>query len=107
MPTLQFPFGGVPWKHKMLSFMTTRHPGTTGPASLSVRRFFAAVARPKQKAVFREGLHRAPRNPRLLFGLWKCLEAQGRSLDAGWVQREFTASWRGGDPASSLHIEDF
>ena len=57
--------------------------------------------------VFREGLRRSPRNPRLLFGLWKCLEAQGRSSDAAWVQREFAASWRGGDPTSSLHIEDF
>jgi hypothetical protein len=63
----------------------------------------AAEAEP----VFREGLRRAPRNPRLLFGLWKCLEAQGRSSDAGWVQREFAASWRGGDPVSSLHLEDF
>jgi hypothetical protein len=63
----------------------------------------AAEAEP----VFREGLHRSPRNPRLLFGLWKCLEAQGRSSDAAWVQREFAASWRGGNPASSLHIEDF
>ena len=58
------------------------------------------------EAVFREGLRRSPRNPRLLFGLWKSLEAQERSSDAGWVQREFAASWRGGDPASSLHIED-
>jgi tetratricopeptide (TPR) repeat protein len=63
----------------------------------------AAEAEP----VFREGLRRSPRNPRLLFGLWKCLEAQGRSSDAGWVQRQFAASWRGGDPASSLHIEEF
>ena len=59
------------------------------------------------ETVFREGLRRSPRNPRLLFGLWKCLEAQGRSSDAAWVQREFAASWRGGDSASSLHIEDF
>ncbi len=59
------------------------------------------------EAVFREGLRRVPRNPRLLFGLWKCLEAQGRSSDAGWVQRELAASWRGGDSASSLRIEDF
>jgi hypothetical protein len=59
------------------------------------------------ETVFRQGLCRSPRNRRLLFGLWKCLEAQGRSSDAGWVQREFAASWRGGDPASSLHIEDF
>jgi tetratricopeptide (TPR) repeat protein len=63
----------------------------------------AAEAEP----VFREGLRRAPRNPHLLFGLWKCLEAEGRSSDARWVQRELAASWRGGDPASSLHIEDF
>jgi tetratricopeptide (TPR) repeat protein len=60
----------------------------------------AAEAEP----VFREGLRRSPRNPRLLFGLWKCLEAQGKSSDAGWVQREFEASWRGGD---DLHIEEF
>jgi tetratricopeptide (TPR) repeat protein len=59
------------------------------------------------ESVFREGLRRAPRNPRLLFGLWKCLEAQGRSPDADWVQREFAVSWRGGEPATSLHIEDF
>lgn len=63
----------------------------------------AAEAEP----VFREGLRRSPRNPRLLFGLWKCLEAQGRSSDAGWVQREFAASWRGGHSARSLHIEEF
>jgi tetratricopeptide (TPR) repeat protein len=68
-----------------------------------LRRGRAAEAEP----IFREGLRRAPRNPRLLFGLWKCLEAQGRFSDAGLVQREFAASWRGGDPASSLHIEDF
>jgi len=35
----------------------------------------AAEAEP----VFREGLRRAPRNPRLLFGLWNCLEDQGKS----------------------------
>jgi tetratricopeptide (TPR) repeat protein len=63
----------------------------------------AAEAEP----VFREGLRRSPRNPRLLFGLWKCLEAEGKSSDAVWVQRELAASWRGGDPAGSLHIEDF
>ena len=52
MPTPQFPFGGVPSKHKMLSFMTTRHPGITGSASLSARCCFAMVARPKQKLFF-------------------------------------------------------
>jgi len=59
------------------------------------------------ETVFREGLRHSPRNPQLLFGLWKCLEAQGKSSDAAWVQREFAASWRGGDPARSLRIEDF
>ena len=59
------------------------------------------------EAVFREGLRRSPRNPHLLFGLWKSVEAQGKSADAGWVEREFAASWRGGDPATSLRLEDF
>lgn len=71
----------------------------------------AALLRKGQPAeaetVFREGLRRSPRNPRLLFGLWKCLEAQEKSAAAGWVQREFAASWRGGDPAASLRLEDF
>jgi Flp pilus assembly protein TadD len=61
----------------------------------------------KAELVFREGLRRSPRNPRLLFGLWKCLEAQGESANAGWVQREFAASWKGGDPGISLSLEDF
>src|SRR5579864_2986818 len=52
MPTPQFPFGGVPWKHKMLSVMTSRQLGITGSASPSVRRFFAAVALPKQNPFF-------------------------------------------------------
>ena len=104
MPTPQFPFGGGRWKRKMLSVMTSRQPGinwirqSLGAALLRSGR--AAEAEP----VFREGLRRSPRNPRLLFGLWKCLEAQGRSSGAGWVQREFAASWRGGD---DLHIEEF
>ncbi len=59
------------------------------------------------ETVFREGLRRAPRNPHLLFGLWKSLEAQGKSADAVWVQRELAASWKGGDPAATLHLEDF
>lgn len=71
--------------------------------SALLRSGHAADAEP----VFREGLRRSPRNPHLLFGLWKCLEAQGRSSDAGWVQREFAASWRGGDPSTSLRLEDF
>src|SRR5580700_2743694 len=52
MPTPQFPFGGVPWKHKMLSVMTSRQPGITGSASLLVRRFFAVVTLPKRNRFF-------------------------------------------------------
>jgi len=68
-----------------------------------LRSGLAAEAEP----VFREGLRRSPRNPRLLFGLWKCLEAQGKSVDASWVHHEFETSWKGGDPATSLRLEDF
>jgi hypothetical protein len=71
----------------------------------------AALLRNGQPAeaelVFREGLRRSPRNPRLLFGLWKCLEAQSKSVDAGWVRREFEAAWKGGDEATALRLQDF
>jgi tetratricopeptide (TPR) repeat protein len=59
------------------------------------------------ETIFRENLRRFPRNPWSLFGLWKCLEAQGKSVDANWVHREFDTSWRGGDPMKSLRLEDF
>jgi hypothetical protein len=52
MTTLQFQYGGALWKHKMLSVMTSRQPGITGFASLSVRRFFAAAALPRQNPFF-------------------------------------------------------
>ena len=47
--------------------------------------------------VFREDLDRNPRNPRSLFGLHQALEAQGRSYDAQFVDREFRTSWKGGN----------
>lgn len=55
--------------------------------------------------VFREDVVRNPRNPRSLFGLWKVLECEKRTADAGWVKREFQAAWKGA--ASDLRIEDF
>ena len=45
--------------------------------------------------VFREDLERNPRNPRSLFGLIKALKAQNRDYDAGFVQKQFQASWKG------------
>lgn len=46
---------------------------------------------------FREDLDRNPRNPRSLFGLQQALRAQKRDYDAGFVERQFQASWKGGN----------
>ncbi|MGH9541962.1 MAG: hypothetical protein ACRD2H_08775 [Terriglobales bacterium] len=46
--------------------------------------------------VFRGDLQKNPRNPRSLFGLWKSLEAQKRTVDAQWVRTSFEAAWKGG-----------
>jgi tetratricopeptide (TPR) repeat protein len=53
--------------------------------------------------VFREDLVRHPRNPRSLYGLEQVLKAQKRDYDAGFVQKQFQASWKG---ASTLKVED-
>jgi hypothetical protein len=47
------------------------------------------------EAVFRQDLENNPRNPRSLFGLWKALEAQSKTADAGWVRASFEAAWKG------------
>jgi tetratricopeptide (TPR) repeat protein len=54
--------------------------------------------------VFREDLDRNPRNPRSLWGLQQALLQQKRDYDAGFVQKQFEASWKGG--ASGLKLED-
>src|SRR5713226_4054068 len=54
--------------------------------------------------VFREDLDRNPRNPRSLFGLHQALEAQGRSYDAQFVDREFRTSWKSGN--TPLKMDD-
>ncbi len=46
--------------------------------------------------VFREDLDHHPRNPRSLFGLQESLKTQKRDYDAGFVQRQFETSWKGG-----------
>jgi len=46
--------------------------------------------------IFRADLDRNPRNPRSLFGLQQALKSQGRNYDAGFVQKEFDAAWKGG-----------
>jgi tetratricopeptide (TPR) repeat protein len=45
--------------------------------------------------VFRADLERNPRNPRSLWGLREALKAQGKDYDAGFVQKQFEASWKG------------
>lgn len=52
--------------------------------------------------VFREDLDRNPRNPRSLFGLQQALLLQKRDYDAGFVQKQFEAAWKGGEQALKL-----
>jgi len=54
--------------------------------------------------VFREDLDRNPRNPRSLFGLQQSLLQQKRDYDAGFVKKQFDASWKGGPQA--LKVDD-
>ena len=54
--------------------------------------------------MFREDLRRNPRNPRSLFGLLLVLRSRGRSHDAGFVQVEFDAAWKGDQ---QLNLQDF
>jgi tetratricopeptide (TPR) repeat protein len=53
---------------------------------------------------FRDDLERNPRNPRSLYGLQQTLKKQGRDYDAGFVLKQFNASWKGG--ADTLKVED-
>ena len=48
--------------------------------------------------VFRADLQRNPRNPRSLFGLEQALKAQEKAYDAGFVKKQFDASWKGSAP---------
>jgi len=54
--------------------------------------------------VFREDLDHNPRNPRSLWGLHHALVQQKREYDAGFVQKQFDASWFGAH--DGLTIED-
>jgi tetratricopeptide (TPR) repeat protein len=56
------------------------------------------------EGVFRADLDRNPRNPRSLFGLRQALIEQKRDYDAGFVQKQFEASWKGGK--QELKLED-
>jgi tetratricopeptide (TPR) repeat protein len=53
--------------------------------------------------VFRADLNRNPRNPRSLFGLEQALKALDKAYDAGFVRKQFDASWKG---ATAPKIDD-
>ncbi|MFZ0821627.1 MAG: hypothetical protein WAM91_16300 [Candidatus Acidiferrales bacterium] len=69
----------------------------------------AALLRTNQfseaEQVFREDLLHNPKNPRSLFGLWKALEAQKKTVEADQTRKLFESSWKG--PLDELRIEDF
>jgi hypothetical protein len=52
--------------------------------------------------VFRDDRKRNPRNPHSLWGLHQALLQQKRGYDAGFIQTQFEASWRGGTRALKL-----
>ncbi len=54
--------------------------------------------------VFREDLERNLRNPRSLWGLHQALLQEKRGYDAGFVEKQFEASWKGG--ARALKLDD-
>ena len=56
------------------------------------------------EGVFREGLRRSVRNGRMLYGLLKSLEAQGKTEAADLVRGEFDGAWKTADV--TLRIED-
>lgn len=52
--------------------------------------------------VFRKDLEYNPRNGRSLFGLWKSLEAQGRTVDAARAAADFRRVWAAADVVLTL-----
>jgi hypothetical protein len=56
------------------------------------------------ETVFREGMRRSVRNGRMIFGLLKSLEAQGKTDSARLVRDEFEREWKRADV--KIRIED-
>jgi tetratricopeptide (TPR) repeat protein len=59
---------------------------------------------PGAERVFREDLDRNLRNPRSLWGLHQALLQEKREYDAGFIQKQFDSSWKGG--AQALKVDD-
>jgi tetratricopeptide (TPR) repeat protein len=54
--------------------------------------------------VFREELERHRNSGRALFGLWQCLQAEGKKADAKRTEALFRAAWK--DAGGKLRVED-
>jgi tetratricopeptide (TPR) repeat protein len=72
--------------------------------SLGAALFFAGKPA-EAETVFRDDLQRNPRNPRSLFGIWKCLEAQKKTTEAQQARQQFESAWKQAD--TQLRLEDF
>ncbi len=66
---------------------------------------FLAGKPAEAESVFREDLQHNPHNPRSLFGIWKCLEAQKKTTEAQQARQQFEAAWKQAD--TQLRLEDF
>jgi hypothetical protein len=63
-----------------------------------------AGAAAEAETIFREGMGRSVRNGRMIFGLLKSLEAQGKTDEARFVRDEFEREWKRADV--QIRIED-
>jgi len=45
------------------------------------------------EGVYRQDLEKNPKNGWALFGLWRCLKAQGKKQDAARAEKEFRSAW--------------
>jgi tetratricopeptide (TPR) repeat protein len=70
-------------------------------------RLGAALMRAGQPAeaetVYREDLEHNRLNPRSLFGLWKALQTQGKTVEAAKTKTQFDEAWSGADVAVVDH----
>ena len=103
------PNAAVPMLREAVAVQDTLKYGEPPDWFFPVRESLGAVLlmngdAPGAEKVFREDLEHNPRNPRSLYGLHQALLAQDRKYDAGFVEKEFSASWKG--DAKGLKLED-
>jgi|YelNatPaOPRAMG01_1025707.scaffolds.fasta_scaffold01429_8 tetratricopeptide (TPR) repeat protein len=68
------------------------------PVRERLGRELRAAARVRDaELVYREDLKKNPGNPRSLYGLARCLRAEGRAAEAAGAERQFRGQWRWAD----------